>query len=82
MAYKVSPGVSPSSVYIKIAKWQLVLRAFIQSVNVNDQYSRTSMARTLMARIPRLFQTRSLVPWKQSHSCRFRIIKGDSFYRK
>ena len=28
------------------------------------KYSRTSMARTLMARLPWLFQTRFLVPWK------------------
>ena len=29
-----------------------------------SKYSRTSVARTLMARLPRLFQTRSLVPKK------------------
>ena len=28
-------------------------------------YSRTSMARTLMTRLPLLFQTRSEVPWKK-----------------
>ena len=27
-------------------------------------YCRTSVARTLMARLPRLFRTRSAVPWK------------------
>ena len=37
-------------------------------------YRRTSMAPTLMARLPRLFQTRSWVPWNRSHSCRFVII--------
>ena len=37
-------------------------------------YSRTSMARTLMARLPRLVRTRSWVPWKKIHSCRFGII--------
>ena len=37
-------------------------------------YSRTSMARTLMARLPRLFRTPSRVPRKKSHSCRFEII--------
>ena len=36
--------------------------------------SRTSVARTLMARLPWLFQTRSWVPWKKSHSCRFGIV--------
>ena len=36
---------------------------------------RTSMARTLTARLPRLFRTRSWVPWKKSYSCRFGIIK-------
>ena len=29
------------------------------------KYSRTSMARTLMACLPRLIQTHSLVPWKK-----------------
>ena len=39
-----------------------------------SQYSRTSMARTLMARLPRLFrQTRSWVPREKSHTCRFGI---------
>ena len=36
-----------------------------------QKYSRTSMARTLMARLPRLFRTRYWVPWNKSHSCRF-----------
>ena len=31
---------------------------------VTPKYSRTSMPRTLMARLPRLFRTRSSVPWK------------------
>ena len=34
------------------------------------------MARTLMARLPWLFQTHSWVPWKKSHSCRCGIIQG------
>ena len=34
------------------------------------------MARTLMARLPRLFRTRFRVPWKNSH-CRLKIIEGD-----
>ena len=38
------------------------------------------MARTLMARLPRLFQTRSWVPWNRSHSCRFVIIKDDFLF--
>ena len=33
------------------------------------------MARTLMARLPRLFRTSSWVPWKKKHSCRFGIIR-------
>ena len=40
--------------------------------NRYTKYSRTSVARTLMARLPRLFQTRSGVPWKKSKSSRFR----------
>ena len=40
-------------------------------------YSRTSVARTLMARLSRLFRTHSWVPWKKSHSCRFGIIQND-----
>ena len=43
-------------------------------------YSRTSVVRRLMARVPRLFQTRSSVPWKKSNSCRFGLIKGELFY--
>ena len=38
------------------------------------KYSRTSVARTPMARLPRLFRTCSSVPRKKSHSCRFLII--------
>ena len=30
-----------------------------------------------MARLPRLFRTRSLVPWKKFHSCIIEIILGD-----
>ena len=37
-------------------------------------YSRTSVARTLMVRLPRMFRTRSWVPLKKAHSCRYRII--------
>ena len=33
---------------------------------VHIYYSRTSFARTLMTRLPRLFRTRSFVPWKNS----------------
>ena len=45
------------------------------------KYSRTSMARTLMARLPRLFRTCCSVPRKKSHSCKVGIIKGVfSFY--
>ena len=40
------------------------------------KYRRTSMARTLMARLPRLFRTHSWVRWKKAHSCRFGIIYG------
>ena len=43
--------------------------------------SRTSMARTLIARLPRLFQTRSLVRRrKKSLGCRSGIILGDILY--
>ena len=35
---------------------------------------RTSMARTLMARLPWLLRTHSGVPWKDAQSCRFGII--------
>ena len=37
-------------------------------------YSRTLMARTLLARLPRLVRTHSWVPWNKFHSCRFGII--------
>ena len=39
-------------------------------------YSRTSMARTLMARLPRLFRTHSWVRWKKAHSGRYWIVYG------
>ena len=44
---------------------------------VELKYGRTSMARTLMTRLPRLFRTRTLVPWKKSNSCRLGIIKAN-----
>ena len=37
-------------------------------------YSRTSVARTLMARLPQLFRTRARVPWKKSLRCKYGII--------
>ena len=44
-------------------------------------YSRTSVARTLMAGLPWLFQTCAWAPKKKSHSCGFEIILVDfSFY--
>ena len=44
-------------------------------------YSRTSVARTLMARLPWLFLTGSRVPTKKSLGCRFGIIlDGFPFY--
>ena len=42
-----------------------------------ENYSRTSVARTLMARLPRLFRTRSWVPWKNPKAAdveSFRVI--------
>ena len=39
------------------------------------------MARTLMARIPRLFRTRTYVPLNKSHSCRFGIILDDFLFQ-
>ena len=38
------------------------------------------MARTLMARLPRLVRTRSWVPWNKSHSCRFGIIQDEFLF--
>ena len=45
-----------------------------------SRYSRTSVARTLMARSPRLFRTRSGVPRKKSHSYRFGIFRMIFFF--
>ena len=42
-------------------------RAGYQTQNVKvlvQYYNRRAVARTLMARLPRLFRTRSSVPWK------------------
>ena len=44
------------------------------------KYSRTSMARTRMARLPRLFRNRSWVPRKKSLGCRFGIILCDFLF--
>ena len=38
------------------------------------------MARTLRARLPRLFRTPSWVSWKKIHNCRFGIIEGDFLF--
>ena len=46
----------------------------------NLNYSRTSMARTLMARLPRLFRSHSLVPWNKSDSCRSGMIYDDFLF--
>ena len=46
-------------------------------VYIFDEYSRPSVARTLiivMARLPRLFRIRSLLPRRKSYSCRFGIF--------
>ena len=43
-----------------------------------NNYRKTSVARTLMARLPRLFRTRSWVPRKKSLGCRFGIALCDS----
>ena len=68
---------------------QIYLITFVQTVSTNNraglqvlnnivtQYSRTSTAQALMARLPRLFGTRSGVPWKKSIGCRFGIIFDD-----
>ena len=37
-------------------------------------YSRSSVAQTLMAHLTWLFRTRSCVPWKNMHRCRFGTI--------
>ena len=37
--------------------------------------SRPSVARALMARLPRLFRTYSWVPWEKCNRCRFGIIR-------
>ena len=44
------------------------------------EYSRTSMARTLMARLPRLVRTRSWAPWNKFNSYRFGIIYDDFLF--
>ena len=43
-------------------------------------YSRTSVARTLMARLPRQFQTHSWVPLKKSHSSRHYCIRNNLWW--
>ena len=53
----------------------VVVICLFNSATLLDLNSRPSVARTLMARLPRLFRTRCRVPCKKSHSCRFRLIK-------
>ena len=48
--------------------------------NQECYYSRTSLAQTLMACLPRLFRAPSWVPWNKSHRCRFGIIKDDFLF--
>ena len=50
------------------------------TVHMKGQYSRNSMAQTLMGRLPRLFRTRSGVPKKNSHRCRFGILLGEFLF--
>ena len=47
---------------------QVVRDSGFISVKSQGKYSRTSLARTLMARLLRLFRTRPCVPWKISHN--------------
>ena len=54
----------------KVKKLSIVLEICLIAESLQnrlkeDKYSRTSMARTLMARLPWLFQTRACVPRKQ-----------------
>ena len=49
----------PCTQYRKIAKKVTLLKMMNQTDITNDNYSRTSVTRTLMARLLRLFQTRS-----------------------
>ena len=41
------------------------LKSYANNESLFGRYSRTSVARRLMARLPRLFRTRSRVPWKK-----------------
>ena len=55
----------------------LLWRSLISSISSFCLYGRVLVALTQMARLPRLFRTRSWVHWKKSHSCRLGIIQGD-----
>ena len=57
-----------------------IFSTFQEDTFVTRIYSRTSVARTLMARLPRLFRTRSRVPKKNSFVCRFWIILCDFLF--
>ena len=48
--------------------WILAMLAVRQRA---PKYSRTSVARTLMARLPQLFRIRPQVHWKKSYNCKF-----------
>ena len=48
--------------------------------SLNYIYSKTSVARTLMARLSRPFANSFLSPLEKSHNCRFGIILGDFLF--
>ena len=76
-SYYRIPDFGDGGSYTRCVKWwQQVGRRFFSLCF----YSRTSMARTLMARLPRLFRTCSWVPKKNSYNCRVGIISGDFLF--
>ena len=62
---------------IQIVQCILMDSVYSNGLNYHKACSKTSVARTLMARLPQLFRACLGVPWKKSNSCRFGIILAD-----
>ena len=58
------PFLQNKRTFVTSCLLQWMPKPFASGVFFRGKYSRTSVARTLMARLPRLFRTRPWVPWK------------------
>ena len=66
--------------FLRITKFPISTSEIRVSTLNHSQLRRPSVTRTLMARLPRLVQTRSSVPWYKFNSGRSGIISGDFLF--